>query len=106
MDTPDDVSGPINIGNPHEVAIGELAERVIAMTGSASRVQFLPSPPDDHRRRRPDIGKAERILNWQPTVPLVEGLRRKTGTFRQAWRGPRFRAARWPTSATLGKKNG
>src|SRR3546814_4471224 len=62
MDTPDDVSGPINIGNPHAVAIGELAERVIEMTGSASRVQFLPSPPDAPRHRRPDTVQAERIV--------------------------------------------
>src|SRR3546814_3237837 len=66
----------------------------MAMTGSASRVQFLPSPPDDPRRRRPDIGKAERILNWQPTVPLEEGLRRTIGYFRQALSEPAFRAAR------------
>lgn len=75
MDSPADVTGPINIGNPREFTIRELAEEVIRLTGSASKLIELPLPQDDPKQRRPDITRAREKLGWNPTVPLVEGLR-------------------------------
>jgi UDP-glucuronate decarboxylase len=74
MDTPDDVTGPINLGNPGEFTILELAEIVLDITGSQSKMVFRPLPCDDPQQRRPDITEADRQLGWQPTVPLREGL--------------------------------
>lgn len=74
MATPDDVTGPVNIGNPNEFTIRQLAERVIALTGSSSKLVFMPLPSDDPRQRQPDIGLAQRLLGWQPTIELDEGL--------------------------------
>lgn len=68
------VTEPVNLGNPGEFTMVELAERVIAMTGSRSTLTFLPMPADDPRRRRPDIGRAERLLGWHPAMSLAEGL--------------------------------
>jgi UDP-glucuronate decarboxylase len=83
MDTPDEVTGPINIGNPNEFTIRQLAERVIALTGSSSKLVFKPLPSDDPRQRKPDIGLAQRTLGWQPTIELDEGLRHTIGYFDQ-----------------------
>jgi UDP-glucuronate decarboxylase len=66
--------GPINLGNPHEMTVREIAELVIELTGSKSTLEFHPRPADDPMRRRPDISKAKRILGWEPRVPVVEGL--------------------------------
>ena len=74
MATPDDVTGPINLGNPNECTILELAERVVALTNSKSRIVKKPLPADDPRRRRPDISLAEARLDWRPAVTLDEGL--------------------------------
>jgi UDP-glucuronate decarboxylase len=82
MATGDDVIGPINLGNPNEITITELAERIVAMTGSSSRIIQKPLPADDPRRRQPDISLAERILDWKPSVPLDDGLRRTIDHFR------------------------
>ena len=68
------VTGPINIGNPKEFTVMQLAEKVIRMTGSTSKIIQLPLPQDDPKQRRPDITKAKDILNWSPTVELEEGL--------------------------------
>ena len=75
MATPDSVTGPMNLGNPGEFTIAELAERVLALTGSKSELRRLPRPSDDPGRRRPDIGLAKRTLGWEPRVPLAEGTR-------------------------------
>ena len=75
MDTPDDFLGPVNIGNPGEFTIRELAELVIELTGSSSQIVEKPLPPDDPKQRRPDITLAKEKLNWEPKVPLREGLR-------------------------------
>jgi UDP-glucuronate decarboxylase len=83
MDTPDDVTGPINLGNPAEFTIRALAETTIALTRSKSRIVQLPLPQDDPKQRRPDIGKAIKTLGWQPTVELREGLTRTIGYFAQ-----------------------
>ena len=68
--------GPINLGNPEEVSIGALAEKIIDLARSESRVVFQELPEDDPRRRCPDISKARTYLKWEPRVPLEEGLRR------------------------------
>ncbi|MBT9290289.1 UDP-glucuronic acid decarboxylase family protein [Prosthecodimorpha staleyi] len=81
MDTPDDVTGPINIGNPDEFTIRALAEQVIELTGSKSKIVFRPLPQDDPLQRRPDIGHAREILRWEPKVPLREGLEKTIGYF-------------------------
>jgi UDP-glucuronate decarboxylase len=74
MNTADDMTGPINIGNPTEFTILELASLVIELTGSRSRIVHRPRPQDDPRQRRPDISKANDLLKWAPQIPLREGL--------------------------------
>jgi dTDP-glucose 4,6-dehydratase len=71
-----DEAGPVNLGNPSEISILELATIIIGLTGSASVLDFRPAPTDDPTNRRPDIAKAMALLNWVPTVPLAEGLER------------------------------
>jgi UDP-glucuronate decarboxylase len=74
MATPDDVTGPVNLGNPEEIAIGDLARTIVALLGSRSKVRFVPRPADDPDRRRPDIALAHRLLGWAPATPLRAGL--------------------------------
>jgi len=74
MNTGDDCTGPMNLGNPCEFSIRELAERVIALTGSKSRIVNLPLPSDDPTQRQPDISFAKEKLSWKPSVPLEHGL--------------------------------
>ncbi len=81
MDSPPEVTGPINLGNPGEFTIRELAEMVLELTGSRSRLVFQPLPPDDPTQRRPDIRLAQEKLGWAPTVPLREGLLHTIGYF-------------------------
>lgn len=81
MDAPDDVIGPINLGNPIEFTINELAQQVIAMTGSSSLIEAHPLPQDDPMQRCPDIGRAQKLLDWQPAIPLGEGLKRTIDYF-------------------------
>jgi len=76
MNSDSDVTGPVNLGNPGEFTVRELAEHVIDLTGSSSKLVFKPLPEDDPRQRKPDISKAKSLLNWQPEVKLDEGLRR------------------------------
>ncbi len=71
-----EVSEPVNLGNPGEFTMRELAEMVLAQTGSSSRLVHRPLPVDDPRQRRPDIAQAARLLGWAPTVPLAEGIAR------------------------------
>jgi UDP-glucuronate decarboxylase len=82
MDSGPEVAGPINIGNPNEFTILELAQKTIALTGAGSALERRPLPADDPRQRRPDIGKAKALLNWQPSVQLDEGLARTVAYFR------------------------
>ena len=86
MATPPDITGPINIGNPGEFTIRELAEMVIEMTGAKSRIIRQPLPADDPKQRRPDITKAKKILGWEPKTPLREGLGHTIEYFRQLLR--------------------
>ena len=74
MDAADELTGPVNLGNPAEITIIDLAKRVVDMTGTASAIEFRPSPEDDPRQRQPDIALAMRALDWQPSVPLEHGL--------------------------------
>ena len=75
MATGDDVTGPVNLGNPHEITVRELAELVVRLTGSRSDIVYRPLPPDDPVQRCPDITLARRLLGWAPTVTLDRGLR-------------------------------
>ncbi len=83
MDTPDDFTGPINLGNQGEFTILELARQVIELTGSSSEIIFKPLPEDDPVRRRPDISLAKEVLCWEPKVDLETGLRRTVRYFRE-----------------------
>ncbi|MEM3433168.1 MAG: GDP-mannose 4,6-dehydratase, partial [Candidatus Methanomethyliaceae archaeon] len=74
----------VNLGNPDEYSVQELARVIADLCGVPLKVVHLPLPPDDPRRRRPDIARAERILGWTPRTPLVEGLRRTMAHFREA----------------------
>jgi len=80
----DDLAFPVNLGSTEEVTMLQLAEIVIAATGSRSRIVFEPLPPDDPKVRRPDIARAARLLGWAPRIPLAEGLRRTIEYFRPA----------------------
>lgn len=81
MATPDDFTGPVNIGNPGEFTIKQLAEKIITMTGSRSEIIYKPLPSDDPVRRRPDISLAQKNLNWQPMVNLEQGLAKTIAYF-------------------------
>jgi len=81
MRSPLDVTGPINLGNPGEITMIELAELTIALTGSRSKIVHRPLPQDDPRQRRPDISAAAALLGWSPRTPLREGLARTIGYF-------------------------
>ena len=81
MESDTAVTGPVNIGNPGEFTIRELAEKVVAMTGSKSGIVYQDLPHDDPKQRRPDISKAQMLLGWEPTVALDEGLGRTIGHF-------------------------
>ncbi|WP_455962093.1 UDP-glucuronic acid decarboxylase family protein [Bacteroides bouchesdurhonensis] len=83
MNTEDDFTGPVNIGNTHEFSMLELAEKVIQLVGSASKIVFKPLPHDDPRQRQPDISLAKEKLGWQPTIELEEGLLRMIEYFKQ-----------------------
>jgi UDP-glucuronate decarboxylase len=81
MATPHAVTGPLNLGNPGEFTIHELAQKVVHLTGSRSPIATAPLPEDDPLQRRPDITQAEALLDWRPTVPLDDGLRRTIAYF-------------------------
>jgi UDP-glucuronate decarboxylase len=86
-DTPDSFTGPVNIGNPGEFTIRELAELVVELVGSRSRLVYLPLPQDDPKQRRPDISLAKSALNWEPQVALREGLTETIAYFRSVLTG-------------------
>jgi UDP-glucuronate decarboxylase len=83
MQTEDDFTGPVNLGNPDERSVRELAELVIRLTGSKSPLTFLPMPADDPHHRQPDITLAKTILRWKPLVPLEEGLMQTIEYFKE-----------------------
>jgi UDP-glucuronate decarboxylase len=83
MDAPDEVTGPVNLGNPAEFTIRELADRVLALVGSPSSLVRKPLPENDPTQRRPDIARARSLLDWSPTTPLDQGLQKTIAYFRQ-----------------------
>ena len=86
MKTPNDFTGPVNLGNPEERTILELAKKVLELTDSRSEIIFQPLPVDDPRQRRPDISLARKELGWSPTVPLEEGLKKTIPYFQSMLR--------------------
>jgi UDP-glucuronate decarboxylase len=83
MDTADEFTGPVNIGNSDEFSMRELADEVLRLTGSRSKIVHLPLPADDPRQRKPDLTLARQMLNWNPAVPLSEGLEQTIAYFSQ-----------------------
>jgi UDP-glucuronate decarboxylase len=83
MRTPAEITGPINVGNPGEFTMLELAEEVLKLVGGPSTLSFLPLPPDDPRQRRPDITLARNVLGWEPRVSLADGLKETVAYFRK-----------------------
>src|SRR5262249_55193643 len=83
MNAPDEGTGPVNLGNPAELSIGMLAERIIKIAGSSSQVEHGALPADDPMQRQPDIALARKVLAWSPTVDLDDGLRRTITYFRE-----------------------
>jgi UDP-glucuronate decarboxylase len=83
MNSPAKVMGPINLGNPEERTVKELAERIIALTGSKSKLVYKKLPTDDPRRRQPDITKAKKILRFNPTVGIDQGLAETISYFKK-----------------------
>lgn len=83
MGSPDDLIGPVNLGNPGEFTILELAEKIVSMVHSKSKIVFEPLPADDPVRRRPDIGQAKEKLNWSPTIDLEKGLKKTIKYFKK-----------------------
>ena len=81
MNGPDDFPGPVNLGNPGEFTILELAQKIIDLTGSRSKIIFKPLPEDDPMQRQPDIGLAKERLEWEPSVNLEQGLKRTVAYF-------------------------
>jgi dTDP-glucose 4,6-dehydratase len=76
------VNDPVNIGNPHEMTIEDIAREILRLTGSKSRIVYRPLPEDDPKVRQPDIARARTLLGWEPKVPLEEGLRKTLDYFR------------------------
>jgi UDP-glucuronate decarboxylase len=81
MESTDEVTGPVNLGNPNEFSMKRLAELVIALTGSKSKIAYAPLPSDDPRQRQPNIARARELLDWQPTIELEQGLKRTIDYF-------------------------
>jgi len=111
MQAPEDVCGPINLGNPDEYSMLQLAQTVIALTRSRSTIEFEALPSDDPARRRPDIRQAKALLGWQPRIGLEEGLARTIAYFKARREGHatpavRRRGAREPARATAGARRG
>jgi UDP-glucuronate decarboxylase len=86
MNSSPEISGPMNLGNPHEITVRELAERVTGLINSKSKIVHRPLPEDDPMQRCPDISYAKRTLGWEPKVPLEDGLRRTIAYFEELLR--------------------
>jgi UDP-glucuronate decarboxylase len=82
METSSEVTGPINVGNPAEITMLDLAERVLRLSGSKSELTFKPLPSDDPRQRQPNVSMARSVLGWQPTVSVDDGLKETIRYFR------------------------
>jgi UDP-glucuronate decarboxylase len=82
METPDEVTGPVNLGNPNELSIKQLAEQIASIMGSKSTVSFRDLPIDDPKKRKPDIKLAQELLNWSPRVSFEEGIQKTISYFK------------------------
>jgi UDP-glucuronate decarboxylase len=102
MDGPDSFVGPVNIGNPGEFTVLELAKQVIELTGSKSKIIHLPRPADDPSQRKPDITLAKKHLNWEPKIALKDGLLKTIGYFKSI----DLKRFRKPTDHTAHKSMG
>jgi UDP-glucuronate decarboxylase len=98
MATDDDFTGPVNIGNPHECTVLELAELVVSLTNSSSEIVCEPLPADDPARRCPDIQLAKAMLGWEPKVPLREGLKATIDYFERQLTAKAASSAAAPTA--------
>jgi UDP-glucuronate decarboxylase len=87
MTAPDEFTGPVNLGNPLESTIRELAETILRLTGSKSKLAFLPLPADDPRQRQPDITVARNMLGWKPKITVDDGLKETISYFRHLLAG-------------------
>jgi UDP-glucuronate decarboxylase len=103
MDTPKDFPGPVNLGNPVEVTILEMARKIIDLTGSSSKLTFKALPRDDPRRRKPDINLAGEKLNWSPKITLEDGLRKTISFFEKSLRLPTTRLNKRSGKPAFGK---
>ncbi|MCW8926496.1 MAG: SDR family NAD-dependent epimerase/dehydratase, partial [Xanthomonadales bacterium] len=83
MNSDPDLTGPVNLGNPNEFSIKELAEMIIEMVGNGSKIVYKPLPEDDPTQRQPDITQARAELNWHPSIALADGLKPTIDYFRQ-----------------------
>jgi UDP-glucuronate decarboxylase len=83
MNSPDEVTGPVNIGNPNEMSVKALAQQIIEQTGSKAELELCDLPADDPKQRQPDIARARELLGWEPRVPLEDGLERTIAYFRE-----------------------
>jgi UDP-glucuronate decarboxylase len=83
MNSPDEVTGPVNIGNPNEMSVKALAQQIIEQTGSKAELELCDLPADDPKQRQPDIARARELLGWEPRVPLKDGLERTIAYFRE-----------------------
>ena len=101
METPDEITGPVNLGNPAEFTILQLAEAVIALTGSSAKIVHRALPDDDPRQRCPDISRAQELLGWAPRVPLREGLMKTIAYFERLLSSDGLRVGTPARSATL-----
>lgn len=101
MRTPDEFTGPVNLGNPVEFTIGELARKILEMTGTDSELVSRPLPADDPRQRKPDISLAKSVLSWEPRVPLEQGLASTIDYFRELLGLSKEASRRFPQHAAL-----
>jgi UDP-glucuronate decarboxylase len=101
MASDDALLGPVNLGNPNEMSVRDLAEQVVEMTGSRSRLIFKPLPVDDPKQRQPDITLARQKLNWTPKVRLGDGLDRTVAYFRSVVTGKMVSTGRKSNAATI-----
>jgi UDP-glucuronate decarboxylase len=88
METPDEITGPINLGNPNEFTMLELANQIITASASKSEISFCDLPSDDPKQRKPDISKARTILGWEPKVQLQQGLEKTIHYFAAQLQNP------------------
>ena len=93
MDSPESFTGPVDLGNPSEITVLELAKKIISLTGSRSKIESHPLPPDDPVQRQPDVSLAKKELDWKPLVSLDDGLKKTVDYFDALFRASRVTRA-------------